>query len=246
MFTQLAVKRSIDDLVAARNKTVTRYEEIHRLIALANSEISQFSGSVFQLSISRHETLKEHINKLDRSLWIHLFDDTGLSAVMDKQARDQFEDAVYSSNCPPFTIETIEATIKKFVSDADTVFKRGIVNVFRGLSGNYKTHDAFKIGSKMIINGVFRHGYAWNHRQTINDIDRVVSVLLGQEFKDGDLFSKVNETNHTSGRKSECDKYVIKVYANGNVHLTIKSGDVIDQINGIIAEWFGEGKLGKK
>jgi hypothetical protein len=120
------------------------------------------------------------------------------------------------------------------------------VNVFKTLLGKYKTHDAFKIGKKVILDRVLNSHGGWSFyssgRERIADLDRIFHILDGKEPKDhrGDASSMVYTASSTKQREIETDYFRFKLFQNGNVHVVFKRLDLVEKANKLIAQHFGE------
>jgi hypothetical protein len=152
-------------------------------------------------------------------------------------------------NPPSFDMGNIRTTFLSLSQNADQMFSDGIVNVFRRLSGNYQTNDAFKIGRKVIMAGMMQirysggleFRYGWSDDQ-INDVDRVIKTLDGKKHTPRELSCAMVGS---FGKKEiyEDEYYRAKAYRNSNLHLEFKRGDLVDKINGLIAKHYGENKV---
>ncbi len=67
---------------------------------------------------------------------------------MDAQARDTWYRSLEYDNFPEISEENILSTFEQLHRNKDEVFERGVINVFRGLSWDYKTNCPCKFGSK--------------------------------------------------------------------------------------------------
>ncbi|EHG3510811.1 DUF4942 domain-containing protein, partial [Salmonella enterica subsp. enterica serovar Heidelberg] len=63
------------------------------------------------------------------------------------------------------------------------VFERGIINVFKGLSQEYKTNNPCYFGKKIIVNNLVKHdrwGYSLNwgwRRDQLAELERILYLL---------------------------------------------------------------------
>ncbi len=70
------------------------------------------------------------------------------------------------------------------------VFERGIINVFKGLSWDYKTNNPCYFGKKIIVNNLVKHGrwgYSLNwgwRRDQLADLERMLYLLDGKPIPD--------------------------------------------------------------
>ncbi|EHC8103186.1 DUF4942 domain-containing protein, partial [Escherichia coli] len=59
-------------------------------------------------------------------------------------------------NFPEISEANILSTFEQLHQNKDEVFERGVINVFKGLSWDYKTNSPCKFGSKIIVNNLVR------------------------------------------------------------------------------------------
>jgi hypothetical protein len=126
--------------------------------------------------------------------------------------------------------------------DADTIFRRGIDRRFR-------SHDGWKIGSRVILSGAFDEWGSWNyhrnHRDSLTDIERTFMVLDGATgLIDGGIVHQVELSRRNGGlrrRQSESDSTYFKVraYQNGNAHVWFKRDDLVEKVNKLLGEYYG-------
>jgi hypothetical protein len=184
-------------------------------------------------------------SELDASMWRRAFDLTGFKQLMDAQAVAEFEKSL-SPNPPEFTEANIRSTFIDLHGKSREMFRRGVVNVFRNLSDDYKTNanEPFRIGRKLVMtymaNKAFGGGLELNYggsRDRLNDIDRVVRTLGGMKFTAGSLPISVNQSLKL-GQVHECELYRAKGFKNGNMHFEFKRQDLLDLLNEQIAEHY--------
>jgi hypothetical protein len=185
---------------------------------------------------------------VDRKAWATVVRMTDLEKLMDKQAKDQLRQQL-QEQVPEVTEENVWATLQQFAADADTIFKRGIANTFTKLDRRFRTHDGWKIGSRVILSYCFDEwgsfSYRSNIRDTLHDIDRTFQVLDG---KAGPAMINgivaVIEQGRRSGhsrRQSEHDSeyFKIRCYKNGNAHVWFKRDDLVEKVNRLLGEYYG-------
>jgi predicted RNA methylase len=185
---------------------------------------------------------------VDRRMWATLIEMTDLEKLMDKQAKDQFRQQLID-NPPEATEENIFATVQTFAADAGTIFKRGIANCFTQLDRRFRSHDGWKIGSRIILTYCFDNYGSWcfrsSVRDTLHDIDRVFHVLDGGTTPElyGGIVAEVEKSRQGSGyapRQSECESDYFKVrgFMNGNAHIWFKRNDLVQKVNKLLGEYY--------
>lgn len=243
MNTKLAIPTNILDLIKARNEALELYNHATASINKAAAVCSSINNRLFPL-VRMHDNFKAD---LDRRFWRHSMSLTGFDKYMDAVARKEFENSL-ERNPPEFTIENIRATFLGSYQQADLFFNRGIVNMFKRLSGEYKTNDCFKVSEKVILKGWFSSSkyfgleVNYSFEPEMNDLDRVIKVLDGKEFIEYELPIQIRQA--VKEQVFENEYFKIKMFKNGNAHLWFKRLDLLEKANEIIAEWYGENKLG--
>lgn len=241
--TDLAIPKTVIDLIDDRNKAASHLRDIDKSIKLAQDVCKSAGTHLFPIHHFRgwHGS-DQAITDLDRSFWRRAMAITGFNQYMDKIAREDFEREL-ERKPPEFNESNARATLIDAMAQAETFMNRGIVELFRNLSGNYKANDAFKIGKKIILKRwftVFCGDLSVNYQAEpeMNDLDRILCVLDRSEFREYEFSSALRKS--ASGREFENQYVKIKMFKNGNAHLWFKRLDLIDKVNEIIADWYGD------
>lgn len=249
MKNQIALPVNIQDIIDQKEKTLSMLEQSFKIKALAISEIERHTNTSFFYKFATPD-IKTARNDLNRSLWHTLLSKTGLEQHMDQEALKQFEKGL-EKNPPEFNMETIRATLIQAASEKDNMFNRGIVNLFKCMSNQYRTNDAFKVGNKFIIGRWFTackmFGLSMNYHneEQINDFDRVVCLLNGREFVPRTLTGALRNLLKNTDQATYEDDYIkIKMFKNGNAHVWLKKQKNVDQINEAIEAHYNSNALG--
>lgn len=187
--------------------------------------------------------------QLDRSLWRNLIASHKFDAIMDKRAHREFESQLEDAP-PALTASTAFATLKALLGDAEMLFKRGIAEAFSSLDRRFRSHDGFKIGSRIVLNNAFstpEHGY-WNHYRrhddTIRDIERAFCRLDGRDLpeRQGGIIGRIASScrNANFPLVVEGEFFRVRIFKNGNIHLWFTRDDLVKQINLLLADHYGE------
>lgn len=190
------------------------------------------------------EAYRRHV---DASTWSNLLVLTGMSHLMDRTAKEQF-DKDLAGDVPEVTPDNVRATFEGLAGDATLIFQRGLARAFSDLDRRFKSHDAFKLGTRVILRWVFNQWGAWNYgsraADTILDLERVFAVLDGDPTNYGSLVAQVrNDRGHgLDPRQSvtESTYFRVKGYMNGNAHLWFTRDDLVEKANRVLAEYYGE------
>lgn len=213
----------------------------------------------------------------DTCVWQHIIEVTDLERLMDKQAKEELHQQMMekepprrhrsqwerdedpnplahpeevAGGMPEISESNIMATLERFAMDADLIFKRGIVNAFCSLDRRFRSHDGFKIGSRMILTHAFSDMGSWNYHRdqqaTILDIERVFRILNGEppRHRYGSILQAIDNdrAGRWGARQSETTSefFKIRIFKNGNAHIWFTRDDLVEKVNKILAEHYGE------
>lgn len=181
----------------------------------------------------------------DACVWVHLMKVTGLERLMDATAREQFFKEL-STSVPEVNEQNLWATLEGLRGDAELIFQRGLARAFADLDKRFKSHDAFKIGARMILTNVFNEFGSWNYygksRAMVSDVERVLAVLDGQTPQPGELEAEIDRSRKGMGRQQGvCEtRYLrIRTFMNGNAHLWFTRDDLVTKANKVLADYYG-------
>jgi hypothetical protein len=215
----------------------------------------------------RERYLRTARKLIDVNAWAYIIQRTDLERLMDKEAKDKLRSQMRyvpdrvgrdgeliteeeaGRGLPELTVENVQATLQQFMLDADMIFRRGIANVFSSLDRRFRSHDGFKIGSRMIVDYVCdrEHGkLRWGGKQDqLLDIERVFYVLEGMALPSyGTIVNLIDRDrqNTWSPKQSEIESAYMKIriFKNGNAHPWFTRPDLVEQVNKILADYYGE------
>lgn len=185
---------------------------------------------------------------VDRRMWAVIVEMTDLERLMDKKAKDDLQRQI-QENVPEATEENIFATLQQFAADADMIFRRGIAVCFSALDRRFRSHDGWKLGSRVILTHTFNDWGSWsyhgNQRDTLHDIDRTFHVLDGKgspSMLSGIVAIVDNHRRGARGRHQsvhESEYFRIRCYQNGNAHVWFKRDDLVEKVNQLLCEYYG-------
>lgn len=185
---------------------------------------------------------------IDRSLWRELMLKSGMLSLMDAQARDQWHLNLEDGDLPAISEANILSTFEQLHQSKAEVFERGIINVFKGLSWDYKTNSPCFFGKKIIISSLVTHnrwGYnlTWGFRRDqLADLERMLFLLDGKAIPDNRADISINLMNHirdNPGKDVYDDTYFsIRYFQKGTAHLTFKRPELVQKMNDIIAKHY--------
>lgn len=185
---------------------------------------------------------------IDCSIWRDLMLKSGMMALMDAQARDQWHKNLEEGDLPAISEANILSTFEQLHLNKMDVFERGIINVFKGLSWDYKTNSPCSFGKKIIINNLVTHnrwGFSLNwgwRRDQLADLERMLFLLDGKAIPDNRGDVSINLMNHirdNSGKDVYDETYFsIRYFQKVTAHLTFKRPELVEKMNDIIAKHY--------
>lgn len=197
--------------------------------------------------MEKPETAMKAITRnLDREIWRDLMQRSGMLSLMDAQARDTWYRSLEYDNFPEISEANILSTFEQLHQNKDEVFERGVINVFRGLSWNYKTNCPCKFGSKIIVNNLVRwdrwgfHLITGQQADRLADLERMLHLFSGKPIPDNRENITIRLDDHiqsVQGKESyEDEMFSIRYFKKGSAHITFRKPELVDRLNDIIAK----------
>lgn len=257
--TDVICSTSIERIVSGRDAALAQIEALIQQLGDISALTSTIGGGksnewgVRQYRydcwlMEKPETAMKAITQnIDRSIWKDLMNKSGMLALMDAQARDEWYNSLEKDDIPAVSEENILSTFEQLHQSKAEVFERGIINVFKGLSWDYKSNSPCKFGKKIIVDGLvqydrwgfhFRHG---RRREQLADLDRMLNLLDGKPVPENRNDLSVRLDAHISKQHATVyeDEYVeIRYFQKGTGHIIFKRSDLIDKMNEIVARYF--------
>ncbi|MFY7407924.1 DUF4942 domain-containing protein, partial [Enterobacter cloacae complex sp. IR5374] len=144
--------------------------------------------------------------------------------------------------------ENILSTFKQLHLNKGEVFERGVINVFKGLSWNFKTNSPCRFGGKIIVTGLVKYdrwgfGLNWGwQRDRLADLERMLMLLDGKPVPDNrdDVTRRLGDHIHENrhGNHYEDEMFTIKYFQKGTAHISFKRPELLDKMNDIVAKHF--------
>ncbi|HEN1278005.1 TPA: DUF4942 domain-containing protein, partial [Escherichia coli] len=192
--------------------------------------------------------MKAITRNLDREIWRDLMQCSGMLSLMDAQARDTWYRSLEYDNFPEISEENILSTFEQLHQNKDEVFERGVINLFRGLSWNYKTNCPCKFGNKIIVNNLVRwdrwglHLITGQQADRLADLERMLHLFSGKPIPDNRENITIHLDEHIrSLQGKECyedEMFIIKYFKKGSAHITFRKPELVDRLNDIIAKHY--------
>lgn len=264
-------RSTVESIVEQRNRTLELYAAAYESLAAARDATVRAGKSLMTVSRERSsytyhsEDARRHFltpldlperdaylatarRLTDIEVWSHIIAITDLERLMDKKAKEEFRRELQGEP-PEVTVDNVWATLERLYLDRDLIFKRGIAECFSGLDRRFRSHDGWKIGSRVILSYAFDEFGSWsfrrNHADTIMDIERTFMVLEGLTPPDSwaGLVGKIDEARRGSwGRRQteiETEYFRVRIFKNGNAHIWFRRDDLLEKVNQLLGEYYG-------
>ncbi|AUV00742.1 MULTISPECIES: DUF4942 domain-containing protein [Enterobacteriaceae] len=258
--TDVLCSTSIERIVTGRNTSITQIETLIQQLddistltgSIGGGKANEWGGRQYRYDCWLMEktdvAMKAITRNLDRGIWRDLMQKSGMLSLMDALARDQWYNSLEKEDIPSVSEANILSTFKQLHLNKGEVFERGVINVFKGLSWDFKTNCPCKFGAKIIVTGLVKYdrwgfGINWGwQRDRLADLERMLMLLDGKPVPDNRadvtrrLGDHIHENRHST--RYEDEMFAIKYFQKGTAHITFKRPELVDKLNGIIARHY--------
>jgi hypothetical protein len=200
------------------------------------------------------EFISELMISLKRAAWRRIFEIVQIDKVLSQKRQSQLEERLEHGSMPEVTTENIYAELMTFLQDQDAIYLDLVKEVYDILVPDpeswhrrkYKTNQNWKIPHKVIlVNYLHTTHDSWGveygtQHYRLQAIDRLFHLLDGAGIPDGyngELIDAIKTANHDG--HCETEYFKMRLYFNGNIHLTFKRPDLVARLNKIT----GDGSL---
>lgn len=248
---------TIDQIEAARAACLAKFAEARQLVCEAHdlAAVAAPIGCYDLPDLARRdgrsardpEAFNDEVRRaLDRDIWSYLLRVTQLETLMDQTAKDEFHRQV-ENDPPPATAANCRATVERLIAESADIFKRGIATAFSKLDRRFRSHDGFKLGSRVVLT-YFQDNFAIVSRtreDTLMDIERTFAVLEGkpQPERSGGILGALvlaRPRGFTAQAYEATSRYFrVRVFKNGNAHVWFTRDDLLARVNLLLAEYYG-------
>ena len=232
-------------------------------------EVAEFHNAIKPPNVEQYRRVARRL--VDIGVWGHVVGHTDLEMLMDAKAKAELREQMeyipeqtgkdgelinqeeIAKGLPPVTEDAILGTLEKFAEDAGMIWRRGIAEAFSALDRRFRSHDGFKVGSRVILthcfgtHGDFSYGAT---RDRLIDIERVFLVLDGKKptATYAGIVGKVAEERsaeapgwgETFQSEHQGDYFKVRAFKNGNAHLWFTRPDLVEKVNLLLAEYYGD------
>ncbi|MCE5361560.1 MAG: DUF4942 domain-containing protein [Acidithiobacillus sp.] len=181
---------------------------------------------------------------VDAAFWSSLLNRSGIRALMSARRQEELDRQISENKSPAFEPETVASTFADLYANRASMLEEGLVDLFRGLSWDYRTNNPVKLGKKLILNYVLDSFGSAVPRSCskIDDLMRVLSVYDGKPIPENrhNTLSRVYQAKNDGSWAFETNYFTVKLYKKGSAHLVFKpeTQPLLDQCNRVIARHF--------
>lgn len=248
---------SIERIIANRARSLAKVAEAVDL--LKEAEIfSQAAGggdakdwaSQSTLFGKQKDDILTHITKVnDLHIWTDLMNKSGMLTLMDEQARSEWQNNLQNGHYPEVTYDNIMASFEQLDREKYEVFERGVINLFKSLSWDYKTNAPCRFGKKIIMNHVVSYHPLWGFSSNysaankLNDLERILNLMDGKPVPDhrSNVSGRLSEHINASRKEAAVfnDEYFsLRYFKKQSGHVTFTRPDLIDTLNDILVKHY--------
>lgn len=200
---ELICSTSIERIVTGRDAALSQIEMLIQNLDTISQLTSSIGGDVASHWAMRQGHsfdcwLVQPVDKampvitrnIDHSIWRDLMLKSGMLTLMDSEARSQWTRDLEQGDLSVISEANILNTFEQLHHNKQEVFERRIINLFRGLSWDYKTNNPCYFDKKIIVNNLVKHdkwGYSLNWgwwRDQLADLERMLFLLDGKTIPD--------------------------------------------------------------
>ncbi|WP_434526569.1 DUF4942 domain-containing protein [Photorhabdus asymbiotica] len=242
---------SIEKIISYRNHILELIEQAIDILNQSQSLSFEIGGeklSNWEIKLGKYskEDILKRVKKInDRSIWNSLMSESGMFSLMDAQARDEWKINLDNGDFPEITRENIESSFEQLSREKNDIFERGIINIFKNLSWDYKTNIPCKFGKKIIMNYLVNYDGLFGFRthssgsNKLDDLERVLNILDGVSVKDyrngvGRLFDEHVRNNSKKAIEYKGDYFNVLYFKKGTGHILFNRLDLLEKLNDII------------
>ncbi|WP_279085129.1 DUF4942 domain-containing protein [Kluyvera ascorbata] len=258
---ELICSTSIERIVTRRDAALKQIETLIRQLDNVSRLTSGIGGNIASHWAMRQGHsfdcwLMQPVDKampvisrnIDRSIWRDLMLKSGMLTLMDAEARSQWAKNLEEGDLPAISEANILSTFEQLHHNKQDVFERGIINVFKGLSWDYKTNNPCCFGKRIIVNSLVKHdkwGYSLNwgwRRDQLADLERMLYLLDGKTIPDNRHDVSIRFMDFVRGNPHqqvfEDDLFSIRYFQKGSGHITFRRLDLVEKMNDIVAKHY--------
>ncbi|WP_449592993.1 DUF4942 domain-containing protein [Photorhabdus tasmaniensis] len=256
--SELKIRTRTEQLANDRDSAVQKFQEGMRLIAEASAicGISLFNSKImatnaFGLPSSLEGSIEAGHQEIDRKVWNTLFSETGMDRFWNHKQREAFTESLRTD--PPIaSLAVIRSTLRHAMSSRGETLAEGFVNLLTRLDRSYKSNtQQYTMPKKLVLRGIFPsvdvmryNGFSQDNHFYLNDFENIVCIcsseptpVAGGGLTMTDRLTALRSTDFT-GSIRDNNGWECRLFANGNVHITIECNSLLNALNDLISIHF--------
>ena len=231
-----------DDMISRYAKIKAQLDDLHAIAESEKWKLYGFNSGRYSHDPFDAASEEDFNNVVDRAAWRDLMERSGIKSLMDAETRDEWHKQLEEEKPTPFTKANVVATFERLYNNRNEMFEKGVVNVFKRLSWNYKSNCPKKFSKKIVIEYLLdKWGHTeWRTCGKIDDLSRVFHLLDGKpepEYRNG-TSNQMQEAKREGLDECENEYFRLKWYKKGTGHVIFKRPDLVKQMNLILAKHF--------
>lgn len=253
---EVKVSYRTEQLVSARDLAMKKFMEGMALIAEASAlcGVSLFSHKIMKpcaygLPESLPGSIETGRREIDRHAWTLLFRETGMDRYWNHKQREAFRNEL-DSDPPVASIDVIRDTLVKAVVSRRDTLAEGFVGLLTELDRSFRSNrQQYTMPRKFVLRGLFPekdslryNGYSTDNLVYLRDFENIVCICSGAStpgtgYDMTDRLTALRSTDYTGDVVNDLG-WRCRLYANGNVHISIETNALLDSLNSLIGTYF--------
>jgi len=232
--------QAMEHLAAARAHFVAAGSKIYRSHSFPGLVERAVSCEAWEAVVKR---------EIDRTIWGHLMEETGMMTLMNTDQRQAWHSSLYSDSMPEVTIDNVLASFKQLHLSRESMFEEGVVSLFEKLSWDYKTNNPRRFGKKIILGNLLQQRYGgWVSASTagcarLDDLMKAFCILDGKTIPDvrsgaGCAFQEHVSRYDMNNPLFEMPYFTIRYFKKGSGHISFTRPELAERMNDIIARHY--------
>ncbi len=258
---ELMASVSIEKIISCRQHVLAKVSAAVELLKEAEKYSTEIGGGIVKdwdtkngiytsLFAAHKDDVLVRVKKVnDHHIWTDLMKKSGMLSLMDDQARTEWDTHLERGEYPEITHDNILASFEQLNHEKEAVFERGVINLFKSLSWDYKTNNPCRFGAKIIMNYFVEYSASWGFsscysaNNKLNDLERILSLLDGKSATDHRNSISGQLSDHIRANPSDAAVFVdeyfsIRYFKKRSGHLTFTCPTLIEKLNDILSRHY--------
>ncbi|MCL1861736.1 MAG: DUF4942 domain-containing protein [Proteobacteria bacterium] len=185
--------------------------------------------------------LESFIREIDSECWRLLMDWSGLKAFMGISARKLWDDELNKKEVRELTLDSIETVFRERYAYRLDLFEQGVKELFCAISWDRKSDLPQQLGKKYIQSGLF-NDYGSVQGWSSARLDELIRIFLVLDDKPESFHEHVIHAvlcdAYQKGEDVKNDYVQVRLYQNGNGHVTFLRPDLVAEMNMLITRQY--------